>query len=71
MCIVLLDAGVREAGRTQLVDLADETGPVGYGDGHVAAVDKIEGTGEGPVAFDVVDFEFDVWWDPGVWLEAW
>lgn len=40
--------------------LAHEFGPVDYGGGEVAGVDVVEGGGEGPGFFAVVDFEFHV-----------
>ena len=70
MCAFVLGGvakGVEEGrGRAQLVGLSDEAGPVSNRDGHVAAVDEVEWGVEGPFAFDIVDFELDVRWDPGL-----
>ncbi len=55
-------------GRDELESLLDETGPVGNGDGHVAAMDEVEWGVERPFTFDVVDFEADVWGHPDCWL---
>lgn len=42
-----------------------EARPVFDGGGHVAAMDEVEGGPGRPLALDVVDFEGDVWGDPG------
>lgn len=46
--------------------LGHERGPGDDGSGHVTAVDEVEGLGEGPGEFDVVDFELNVGGHP-VW----
>ena len=50
------------------VGLTEEGGPVGDAAAHGAHLDEVEGAGEGegPLGFTVVDFEFEVWWDPVV-----
>ena len=48
--------------------LLHQARPVPDRDGHAAAVDIVELLRIGPVGFDVVDFEADVWGDP-VWVQ--
>ena len=53
--------------RNSLVGLLQEVWPVADGEGHETHVDEVEGAGAvDPVGFDVVDFEGDVGWDPGI-----
>jgi len=47
-----------------LVHIPNQLGPVGNAK-HVTAEDEVEGMCVRPLALDVVDFEFDVGWDPG------
>lgn len=44
--------------------MLDEAGPVANGVAHAAAVNEVEFGRVGPVGFDVVDFEVDVWGHP-------
>jgi hypothetical protein len=44
--------------------LAEQFGPVFNAETHEAGVDKVEFLVIGPLFFDVVNFEFDVWRNP-------
>lgn len=44
--------------------LTVEFGPVADGAAEAATVDIVEGSVVGPFGLGVIDFEFDVWWDP-------
>lgn len=48
------------------VGLAEQGGPVGDAAAQGAHLDEAEGFAEweSPGGFAVVDFEFEVWWDP-------
>jgi hypothetical protein len=59
--------GVGEEGIGGPLSLTEETRPVADAVEEVACVDEVDGLGvEEPVFFCVVNFEGEVWWDPGM-----
>lgn len=59
--------GVWGVGLGGPLSLLEETRPVADAVEEVAGMDEVDGLGfEEPVFFCVVDFEGEVWWDPGM-----
>ena len=52
------------ARRSVLKALAEQFGPVFDAEAHEAGVDEVEFLVIGPLFFDIVNFEFDVWRNP-------
>jgi hypothetical protein len=52
------------AGLDVLVGLLDQAWPVGDAAAHITDVDVVKLIFEGPLGLYVIDFEFEIWWDP-------
>lgn len=63
--VVILELGIPSR-FCKLERLGHQFRPIYDGGSEVADVDDVELLGKGPGFFAVVDFEFDVWWNPGL-----